>query len=217
MDIRQLNRVASGVLRDGPTPLVLARRAIRDFDAVQRTWELQSLIGLVQRMKPATVVEIGTYRGGTLSCWVAVARRDAHIISIDIPPAWEEKEVIAAFIARVRLRMRKSQLLTTIAANSHDADTLIHLKEALKGSPIDFLWIDGDHTYEGLSQDMAMYTPLVRRGGIIAMHDIRRSDLLPDERTQEYWEEVKARERTREFIAQPAPGQGMGIGVIFVD
>jgi hypothetical protein len=62
-----------------------------------------------------------------------------------------------------------------------------------------------------------MYGPLVRKGGIIAMHDIRRSDLLPRERSDLYWEEIKTRAPTREFIAQPAPGQGMGIGVIFVE
>ncbi len=217
MDVGQLIRVAIGVVRDGPRPLVLARRAIRDFDAIQRTWELQSLIALVQRMRPATLLEIGTHRGGTLACWAAITPPGSHIISIDLPPPREDKGVIDAFIARVRGSLRESQRLTTIAANSHDANTLARLKEALAGAPIDVLWIDGDHTYEGVSQDMAMYGPLVRRGGIIAMHDIRRSNLVPDERTQEYWEEVRARARTREFIAKPEPGLGMGIGVIFVD
>ncbi len=217
MDVDQLIRVGLGVLRDGPRPLVLARRAIRDFDAIQRTWELQSLIALVRRARPTTLLEIGTYRGGTLACWAAITPPGAHIISIDLPPPWEEKEVTDAFIARARGSLRESRRLTTISANSHDANTLARLNEVLAGAPIDVLWIDGDHTYEGVSRDMAMYGPLVRAGGIIAMHDIQRSDLLPDERTQEYWEEVKARARTREFIAKPGPGQGMGIGVIFVD
>lgn len=217
MDAGQLIRVAVAVLRDGPTPLVVARRAIREFDAVQRTWELQSLVGLVRRLKPATLVEIGTHRGGTLACWAAVAPADAHIISIDIPPPWEQKDVIDGCIARVRASFRPSQRLTMIRANSHDGGTLLRLNEALAGAPIDVLWIDADHSYESVSQDMAMYGPLVRRGGIIALHDIRRSDLLPGERTEEYWQQVKGRARTREFVARPAPGQGMGIGVVFVD
>jgi predicted O-methyltransferase YrrM len=37
---------------------------------------------------------------------------------------------------------------------------------------LDFLFIDGDHTYEGVKQDFEMYTPLVRKGGLVAMHDI---------------------------------------------
>jgi predicted O-methyltransferase YrrM len=216
MDAGQVTRVALGALRDGPTPLLLARRAIREFGAVQRTWELQSLIALVRRMKPAVLVEIGTHRGGTLACWAAIAPPGAHIVNIDIPPPWEQKDVIAAFMARVRTMVRRSRL-TTIAANSHAPETLARLEETLAGAPIDVLWIDGDHAYESVSQDVAMYGPLVRRGGIIALHDIQRSDLLPGERTEEYWGEVKARARTREFIATRGPGQGMGIGVIFVD
>jgi predicted O-methyltransferase YrrM len=198
-------------------PLALARRAIREFDAVQRTWELQSLIALVRRMKPMTIVEIGTYKGGTLACWAAVASPAAHIVSIDLPPPWENREAIAASVARAHTMVRPSQRLTTISADSHDPGTLTRLNAALAGAPLDVLWIDGDHTYEGVSQDVQMYGPLVRPGGIIALHDIHRSDLLPDQRTEEYWKETKARARTREFIAQPSPGGGMGIGVVFVE
>ncbi len=217
MDVDQLIRVGASVLRDGPRPLQLASRAIRDFDAIQRTWELQSLIALVRRTRPATVVEIGTHRGGTLACWAAIAPPGGHIISIDVPPSWEQQEVIDGFITRVRALLGPSQRLTRIAGDSHDARTLGRLEEALAGAPIDVLWIDGDHTYAGVTQDMAMYGPLVRRGGIIAMHDIQRSDLMTDEGSQEYWEEARARFRTHEFIAKRGTGQGMGIGVIFVD
>jgi hypothetical protein len=53
------------------------------------------------------------------------------------------------------------------------------LKEALAGAPIDVLWIAGDHTYEGVSQDMAMSAPLARRRGVVAMHASHRSDSFP--------------------------------------
>ena len=63
----------------------------------------------------------------------------------------------------------------------------------------------------------SVYGELVRPGGIIALHDIQRSDLFPDQQSDVYWQELKAKVRTREFIAEPTPGAGMGIGVIFVD
>jgi len=216
MDVRQLLRVTAGMLRDGPMPFLLARRAIRDFGAVQRTWELQSLVALVRRMKPAVIVEIGTYKGGTLACWLAVAPSDAHVISIDMPPAGE-RDAIARSMARVRSTAKHSQRLTMISGDSHDANTLARVEQALAGAAVNVLWIDGDHTYEGVSKDVAMYGPLVRTGGIIALHDIHHSDLLPGERSDVYWAEVKARSRTREFIGRPEPGAGMGIGVVFVD
>ena len=37
---------------------------------------------------------------------------------------------------------------------------------------IDFLFIDGDHSYEGCKKDVALYMPLLKSGGIIAFHDI---------------------------------------------
>jgi predicted O-methyltransferase YrrM len=37
--------------------------------------------------------------------------------------------------------------------------------------PIDFIFIDGDHSYEGLRADWEAWSPLVAPDGIIALHD----------------------------------------------
>jgi 2-keto-3-deoxy-L-rhamnonate aldolase RhmA len=39
------------------------------------------------------------------------------------------------------------------------------VKEVLGGQPLDYLFIDGDHTYEGVRKDFEMYGPLVRAAG----------------------------------------------------
>ena len=38
--------------------------------------------------------------------------------------------------------------------------------------PIRFLWIDGDHTYEGAKADIDMFKPFLVEGAIVAMHDV---------------------------------------------
>ncbi|HEY3133490.1 MAG TPA: class I SAM-dependent methyltransferase, partial [Gemmatimonadaceae bacterium] len=38
--------------------------------------------------------------------------------------------------------------------------------------PIRFLWIDGDHTYEGAKADLEMFKPCLADGAIVAMHDV---------------------------------------------
>ena len=38
--------------------------------------------------------------------------------------------------------------------------------------PIRFLWIDGDHTYDGAKLDFDLFSPYLVEGGIIAVHDI---------------------------------------------
>jgi predicted O-methyltransferase YrrM len=213
--VRQLLLVLRTALRDGPGPLRLARGAIRDFGAMQRTWELQALIGDVRRLAAHVVVEIGTHRGGTLVCWAAVAAPDAHIVSIDMPTdpgiamgAGDED------LARVRQRLRPRQTLTAIRGDSHAASTRARLAEALGGAPIDFLWIDGDHSYEGVKQDFEMYGGLVRAGGLIAFHDVRLSDFWPSFGAPAFWQEIKSRHPTHEYVAQTRQGAGMGIGVV---
>jgi hypothetical protein len=37
--------------------------------------------------------------------------------------------------------------------------------------PLDFVYIDGDHSYEGIRADLEAWFPLIREGGIIAGHD----------------------------------------------
>ncbi|HTZ17455.1 MAG TPA: class I SAM-dependent methyltransferase [Dissulfurispiraceae bacterium] len=38
--------------------------------------------------------------------------------------------------------------------------------------PIKALWIDGDHTYEGASLDIELFSPFLVEGGIICLHDV---------------------------------------------
>jgi predicted O-methyltransferase YrrM len=38
--------------------------------------------------------------------------------------------------------------------------------------PLRFLWIDGDHTYEGARADIDMFKPFLSDGAIVAMHDV---------------------------------------------
>ncbi len=48
-------------------------------------------------------------------------------------------------------------------------------------SPIDFLFIDGDHTWQGIERDWTDWFPKVAAGGVIALHDCRVSANSPVE------------------------------------
>jgi hypothetical protein len=92
---------------------------------------------------------------------------------------------------------------------------------------IDFLFIDGDHTYEGVRQDFLIYGPMVKARGIIAFHDILPIDKskfpagfwpegYPECGVYRLWQEVQeAGYVTRTLVANPDQGW-MGIGVVFV-
>ena len=80
----------------------------------------------------------------------------------------------------------------------------------------DFLFIDGDHTYEGVKTDFEMYSPLVRQGGLVALHDICKHPPEMDCHVDQCWRELRQKYKTSEFIENPNQG-GFGIGVVFFD
>lgn len=215
-NLRRAARTARLVASHGIRPLVLARGAIRSFGAIQRTWELASLVSLVAALRPRVVLEIGTHRGGTLVCWSAVAAPDALLVSIDMPTPSEGMGTEADDLARVRARLRPGQRLVAISGDSHAPGTLAELRRVLDGRPVDFLWIDGDHSAAGSRQDWETYSPLVRPRGLVALHDIHPNPEVPANQVHPLWAELRASERTREFIDQDQPGgAGCGIGVVY--
>ena len=60
-----------------------------------------------------------------------------------------------------------------IHGDSHSYETLEKVVNLLDGEKVDFLFIDGDHTYEGVKADYQMYRHIVKSGGWIGFHDIK--------------------------------------------
>ena len=83
----------------------------------------------------------------------------------------------------------------------------------LAGRQIDFLFIDGDHTYDGVKQDFEMYAPLVRPGGIVGFHDIAHHRPEANCQVDEFWSEIKENYEHKEFLADPDQ-RWAGIGVL---
>lgn len=69
-------------------------------------------------------------------------------------------------LARVRERMAKFSIRADILRGNSDEMA----KFVLDGSLV-LLYIDGDHSYEGVTKDITAWASKVARGGIIAFHD----------------------------------------------
>jgi predicted O-methyltransferase YrrM len=179
--------------------------------------EVSELLEIINRMKPKVILEIGTANGGSLFLFSHVASEGATIISIDLPggrfgggyPAWR-----TPLYKSFALPGQKMYLLR---ADSHRRDALEQVKAILDGREIDFLFIDGDHTYEGVKTDFEMYSSLVRKEGIIAFHDIVLGGWESVGGVPQFWNEVKSyyRDKEREIVQDRSQG-GFGIGLLYV-
>lgn len=197
-----------------------ARLAIDRFGAVQKPAELERLVRLLQRRTLRTVVEVGTSIGGTLWLWLQLATPEATIVSIDLPGGEFGGGYGDEYAARFRSWARPGQSLHLLRADSHDPRTRQRCEQALGGRRIDFLMIDGDHTLEGCRRDFELYRPLVRRNGLIALHDILPHPDVPECQVDRVWAQIRSMGRSRELVDRGHDrgwGEWGGIGVLWHD
>jgi cephalosporin hydroxylase len=177
--------------------------------------EIAHLLKLVAAEQPRTVLEIGTMRGGTLLLFTRVAADDALLVTVDLSDETRREfggDNHAANAPLYRAFARGTQRVEFIAGDSHEPDTTKRITDTLEGRPVDFLFIDGDHTYDGVRSDYEMYSPLVRPGGLIAFHDIVDGPEDAVGGVPKFWREIKT-ESTCELVQDWGQG-GYGIGVL---
>src|SRR5262249_17966538 len=162
---------------------------------------------------PQTVLEIGTNNGGTLLLFCRAAAPDATLISIDLPGGRFGGGYPLARVPYYRAFASRGQRLRLLRRDSHAPGAVAAPAPPVRGRPLDFLFIDGDHSYLGVKQDFETYGPLVRAGGLIALHDVVPAPQAVGGEVPRFWAEVKAREVTEELIEHPDQ-QMMGIGLV---
>jgi len=193
----------------GSTPVdALAVSRALGLGPTQADEEILRLAERVAAERPRVVVEIGTDEGGTLLLWTCVAADDALVVAIDARPLGLLGRLSAwAFLRRGFARGRQRVALL-MGVDSHSPRTLDRLRALLGDRPIDFLFIDGDHSYDGVKQDFEMYGALVRPGGLIALHDTIDG---AEPEVVRFWNELKQRTPTEEWVAPNEPRYGIGL------
>ena len=196
---------------------LLARRA-QKHGAMQKLRELAPLLALLRRRSPRVVVEIGTAGGGTFYAWCQVADPEALLVSIDLPGGPFGGGYTRDDVSTFRGYGRPEQRLHFIRADSHASETRSLLETILDGNEIDFLMIDGDHTYDGVRRDFEMYAPLVGDGNPIAFHDILPHPPGSSCEVDRFWNEIRGSYSRAEFVDRgrdPLAPQYGGIGVLY--
>lgn len=181
---------------------LVAREAITDHRAIQEATELAILLALANSINPVTVIEIGTFAGGT--AWAfAQLPTVRHIITVDYGPEPD---------AAARLADLRPQV-STVAYNSADPNCY-HNVSALVGSQrADLLFIDGSHDLRSVESDYRTFGPLVRVGGLVALHDVERHNGQPGVEVHAFWDHLTNYAVTTKITA--APDRWAGIGLVW--
>lgn len=182
----------------------------------QNPTEIEGLHRRICALAPRRVLEVGTAHGGTLYLWCQAATVDATLVSVDLPDGPFGGSYRTCRMPLYQAFARPGQTLHLVRDDSHAATTLAKVRNLFTSQPIDFAFIDGDHTEAGVRQDLAMFGPLVRTGGLIGFHDILPRLEYPDIQVHRLWNELKTRYPSEEFIATGADARTIGIGVITV-
>lgn len=194
---------------------VLLEMAQAEFGITQVRSEIAGLIDRLRTLAPRTIVEIGTHKGGNSFLFCHALESAKRIIGVDL--CVQNGDKLVHFV-------HPGQQYFVLHGDSQVEAMKQRVMAKLSGRQVDFLFIDGDHSYKGVKADFELYAPLVRKGGIIALHDI-----VSDHRTRygrdtgcyagevyRFWDELKARYRCEELVDDPDQ-DGFGIGVVHVD
>lgn len=181
---------------------------------LQVSAELHRFAQRVADLYPTVVMEIGTCYGGTLCVLSRLAAPDATIISVDLPDGefgggyqWFHVPIFKSFT-------RAQQKLHLFRGNSQSPIIQEQVHDVLGDRKIDLLFIDGDHSYEGVKRDFDSYSGLVRKGGMVAFHDIAVHTNTTCQ-VSAFWDEVKEKFNYEEIIEDRQQGWA-GIGLLHV-
>lgn len=176
----------------------------------QHPEEFEPVLEALREIGPKTILEVGIDWGGTLVRWCELVGPQGLVIGVDRDPKTAEK---------VSENCGESgQAAKIIIGDSMDPETLAKVKGALDGRPVDFLFIDGDHSYAGVKEDYETYSPLVAPGGVIAFHDIVTPAVVRNSYRKgtfvgvgKFWKEFRARDKMEFIYPNGKPKYGIGV------
>lgn len=140
-----------------------------------------------------TLVEIGSYEGGSLAAVSDIIKaKKIQVVAVDIFdtgriswPSPDMKAVFDGLLLRFYSNMKKVGLDPTIICG-----TSRHVAGILNQG-IDVAFIDANHVYGAVKEDIELMLPLVKKGGWISGHDYGRGHVGVKQAVDETFKQVK--------------------------
>ena len=115
-----------------------------------------AITAILSRIRPQCSIEVGTYKGGSLSL---TSQYSKMVFSIDIDPSLPEK---FKYFKNVSFLTGPSSVILPLLLKELDESRI----------PVDFILIYGDHSAEGVKRDInSLLSYIPKRPLIVVMHD----------------------------------------------
>jgi len=180
---------------------ILEKDLINKNITIQVYEEIVHLGHFLNSLKPHNILEVGA-RGGTFLLFSKLSTGTK--IAVDMDSIFKDSIYLSMI----------GEDFHFLNADSQSIETFEKVKSICP--QFDFIFIDGDHSYEGVKRDFELYKQLLSPRGYIAFHDIDSNhvfkDIYSDDepktgKVRRFWEELDYGSKV-EIICQKSNGKG---------
>jgi predicted O-methyltransferase YrrM len=143
------------------------------FEIAIRRTRTDELIDILVKMKMINVIEIGVLNGTNI---MTLARKfpNIHFTGVDPYDSKLEWNKLYDNISQDEMDFRFNQIITK-ASKFCNINILreqsIKASESFSDESIDLVFIDAIHTYEAVINDIMVWLPKIKNGGVLCGHD----------------------------------------------
>jgi predicted O-methyltransferase YrrM len=140
----------------------IAVGAINEESSHTNQVDLLYVAAMAKAREAVNIFEIGTYQGRT-TYHLAMASPNARVTTLNLPP--EKDPSVAAFLGIMYKGSDKEKQITQLYADSREFDPTPYTGQ------MDYIFVDGDHSYELVKNDTEKALVMLKRGGMVVWHD----------------------------------------------
>jgi MMP 1-O-methyltransferase len=148
--------------------------------------EAQLLFELASQCRDGCIVEVGSYRGRSAVALALGTQNGADLPVYAIDP---HEEFVGVLGGRFGPEDRGAFYRHMLSTGCYRSVRLVNLPSRVVAPqwelPVGLLWIDGDHSYEGVRSDFDLWAPHLTRNAVVAFDDAANQNIGPYRVVQE--------------------------------